>query len=199
MRCAVRGQADGGVDGRLVTWPSRTLTRMANTTQCTPTPGAVKSLGHVGQHPVGALGDGLTGDVGAVHRGQVAGHLGGGSLLAVSKSSISSMPCRRRWRFLTRCDSRALPAAWHVQRYRPDFGQHRLAGGAVSGVATVATLGGWLIVAEVLGDLRLQAGFAHLLGQPRQRPSGRRDLDSLRGLVDESAPRPRGPPLSAHA
>jgi hypothetical protein len=65
---------------------------------------------------------------------------------------------------------RALPIPRDLDLHRAHVGGHCLRAGPVARVPAVAALGRVGLVAQVLGELGLQSGLEHHLGQPAQQP-----------------------------
>ena len=60
---------------------------------------------------------------------------------------------------------RAVGVPGHLDLDRPDLGEHRLGPGAVARVAAATAGRVVLVIAQVLGHLRVQRGLQHVLGQ----------------------------------
>ena len=82
---------------------------------------------------------------------------------------------------------RAVAVPRHVDGHlTAGIAEHRLGALAVTGVPPVPAGRGVLVIAQVLGHLRLQGGLEHPLGDLVQQPSRAHQIDSLRfGLGQE--------------
>jgi len=84
---------------------------------------------------------------------------------------------------LTLLDDLWLERAVRIARYldldRPDLGEHRLGPDAVTGVAAAPPHRIVLVIAQVLGHLRIQRGLEHVLGQLVEQPIRANQFDSL--------------------
>jgi hypothetical protein len=132
-------------------------------------------------------GDGVPADRGAVHLSEVCGDLPGGQparsqrqhdLIDTIQTALTLAHNGRR--------ETALPVAGHLDVHRPDLGDHRLGAGAIARVTAVATHRVVLVIAQVLGHLRLQRGLEHRLGQPSQQATLANQLHTFgAGLLHE--------------
>ena len=138
----------------------------------------VLPLGHLLDDLVGDPGDGVLADRRAVHVGEMRGDLPGRQPARGQRQHDlvdpvqPSLPLPHDPRL-----ERAVPVPGHLDLDRADLGQHRLRPGAVAGVAAVAAGRVVLVIAQVLGDLRLQGGLQHRLGQPGQQAARADQLD----------------------
>ena len=135
--------------------------------------GPVLPLGHALDDLVGDRGDRLPGHLGAVDLGQVRRDLPGGQPLRRQRDHHLVDPGQPPLPLARRSSARSVPSRsrGHVDLDRPDLGQHRLGPVPVAGVAAVPPGRVVLVVAEVVGDLALQRGLQHPLGQLRQQPA----------------------------
>ena len=147
----------------------------------------VLPLGHLGGHLVGDPGDGVLADAGAVDIGEVRGHLTGGQTPSGQRQHQLVHAVQAPLSFLHDLRlKRAVAIPGHVDLDRPDLGQHGLGPGAVARVLAVAADRVVLVIAQVLGDLLLQRGLQHRLGQPGQQPAWANKVEApLLGLVNQ--------------
>lgn len=80
----------------------------------------------------------------------------------------------------------AAAVAGHVDLDRPDVGQHSLGAASVAGVPATRAGRVVLLISEVVGDLALQGGFQHALGQLLQQSALAGQLQApLAGPIDQ--------------
>jgi hypothetical protein len=121
----------------------------------------VAPLGHLTDHLVGDPRDGVLGHGGAVDIAKCAATSPVVNFFAVKDNTISSMPVSRRWRLLTICGSKqAIGVPRHLNLDRADLGEHRLGPRAVAGIAAAAPGRIMLVIAQMLGHLCIQRGWA---------------------------------------
>ena len=127
-------------------------------------------------------------DRGAVDVGEVRRDLASGQASGRQRQDDLVDPGQPALPFLhDRRLERAVPITGHLDLHRPDLGEHRLRPSAVAAVAAISTGGVVLFVAQVLGELRLERGLQHRLGQPGQQPCRADQLHTLgSGLRDQS-------------
>ncbi len=124
------------------------------------------------EDPVGDARHHVVGHVRPVDLGQVSRHLASRQPLGhqrddqVVHAGHAPLPLADDLRFE---GSVAVPG--HVDLHRADLGQHRLGPGAVAGVPAIAARRLVRLIAQLLGELRLQSCLQHRLGQPRQQPA----------------------------
>ncbi len=130
-------------------------------------------FGHLGQHPVGDLGDGVLGQRGAVDLLEVRRHLAGSQALRDQRQhdrvdpSEPSLPLLHDHRV-----EGAVPIPRHLDLDRADrLGQHRLGPDPVARVPAPTPGRMMLVVAEVLGHLLIKRGLEDRLGQRLQHPT----------------------------
>jgi hypothetical protein len=140
----------------------------------------VLPFGHAVHDRIGDGGDGLLGDLGAVHLGQVSGDLPMGQALGRQRQDHLIHP---RQPALPLAHQLRLEGAGHITRHphldRADVGHHGLGTAAVTTVAAVLADRVVLVVAEVIGDLTFQGRLQHPLGQLLQQPSLTGQLQTL--------------------
>ena len=131
----------------------------------------VAPLGHLLDHLVGDLRDGLLAHRGAVDLGEVRRDLPGGQPARGQRQhdlvdpGQPPLPLLHDLR-LERC----VGVAGHLDLHRTDLGQHRLRPGPVAGVAAVPADRIVLVVAEMVGHLLLERGLQHPFRELVQQP-----------------------------
>lgn len=73
----------------------------------------------------------------------------------------------------------AVGVAGHFDLDRADLGEHRLGPSPIAGIARPAPNGVVFVIAQVLGHLRIQRGFEHVLGQLVEQAVRADQLDAL--------------------
>jgi hypothetical protein len=151
-----------------------------NTTGYTGLQRPVAPLGHLTDDVVGDPGDGVLGNCRAVDIGEVRGDLTGGQSLCRQRQDDLVDTGQPALAFLDdlRVEA-AVGVAGHLDLDRPDLGEYRLGAGSVAGVATTAAGRVVLVIAQVLGHLRVQCSLEHVLGQLVEQPVRADQLDAL--------------------
>ena len=137
-------------------------------------------LGHLLDHLVGDLRDGVLGHGGPVDviemRGDLAGResLGGQrqyDLVDTGQPSLALLDDHRI--------EGAVGVPRHLDLDRADLGEHRLGPSPIAGIARPAPNGVVFVIAQVLGHLRIQRGLEHVLGQLVEQAVRADQLDTL--------------------
>ena len=148
--------------------------------------GPVAPVGHLLDHLVGDLGNGVPGDRGTVNLGEMCRDLPGRQPSCGQRQHDLVDPGQPPLTFLHDLGLEAgIGVAGHLDLHRADLGQDRLRPDPVTRVATIAADRIMLVIAEMGRHLLFQRGLQHPFGELVQQPARADQLHPLRSSLGE--------------